>query len=95
MIKSVKKEKHYGHSIQDVWNAITDEKQMASWFIQADFKAEKGYQYTFTHQETKIRGTVLEANPVYLLVYTWDVNNSGVETKVKWSLSEKDGGTLL
>ncbi len=91
----VEKQKFYNHPIDTVWHAISDAQEIGSWFIHADFKAEVGYNYTFTHEDTKIRGEVLESNPVYKLVYTWDVNNSGTATRVSWLLSEQDGGTLL
>ena len=38
----------FNHSIDKVWNAISKAEEISTWFIPADFKAEKGYQYTFT-----------------------------------------------
>jgi len=95
----ITKEKVLNHSIQTIWNAITQADEISTWFIQADFKAEKGYQYTFTSEPnekgcTVISGTVKEANP-YLLVYSWIVADTKVETTVSWALKSVDGGTKL
>ena len=98
MKDSIKKEHVFKHSIAKVWNAISIAEEISTWFIKADFKAESGYQYTFTSQEegcTQITGIVKEANP-YTLVYTWIVENTDAETTVKWVLEEiEDGGTKL
>ena len=92
---AIRKEQHYNAPITRVWDAISNAEEISKWFIQADFKAEKGYQYTFTHESTTIVGEVLEVNPVNLLCYTWEIQGTGVATTVKWLLEEKDGGTLL
>ncbi len=94
----ITKEKVFHHPIDTIWNAISQAKEISTWFIQADFKAEKGYQYTFTASEEKgcltITGEVKESNP-YVLVYTWIVENTDVETTVSWRLESLDGGTKL
>jgi len=81
-----------------VWNAISKAEEISAWFINADFKAEPGYKYTFTASEeqgcTQITGVVKEADP-YTLVYTWIVQNTDTETTVKWMLEEFDGKTKL
>jgi uncharacterized protein YndB with AHSA1/START domain len=80
----ITKEVTFNHSIDSVWNAITNAKEISTWFLQADFKAEKGYLYTFNSKGedcTKIMGEIKSANP-YKLVYTWIVENTNVETTV-------------
>ena len=47
----IKKEHSFNHPIDTVWNAITKQEEISTWFIQADFKAEPGYKYTFTASE--------------------------------------------
>lgn len=87
------KERLYAHSIDKIWKAITEGKEISKWFIAADFKPEVGYRYTLTATEehgcTQINGTVLEVNP-YTLRYTWVVGDSQVITNVCWTL-EKEG----
>lgn len=91
----IQKEHFYNHPIERVWKAISDAAEISSWFLKADFRAEEGYNYKFTHEDTVISGEVNRANPVHHLEYTWVVGKTNVETLVKWVLEEKDGGTLL
>lgn len=101
MQDTIQREHVFNHPIQQVWKAISDAEQISAWFIQANFKPEKGYQYTFTHTDestgncTNITGEVLEASPVHKLVYTWVVPGTGVDTTVSWQLKETDTGTHL
>lgn len=92
------KEQMLNHSIDKVWNAISIQEEISAWFINADFKAEPGYKYTFTASEeqgcTQITGVVKEANP-YTLIYTWVVQDTNTETTVKWLLEEINGQTKL
>ena len=93
----IQKEKVYGHSIDRVWKAISNAEEISAWFIKADFKPEVGYHYTFesTGEDcTAITGIVKQANP-YTLIYTWVVQNTDVETTVKWNLEEYHGKTKL
>ncbi len=88
----------FNHSIDKVWNAISKADEISTWFIKADFKAEVGYQYTFSATGEKgclsITGTIKQANP-YTLIYTWIVEGTDTETTVKWELEEMDGQTKL
>lgn len=95
MEKTIRQEHHYSHPIATVWNAISKAEEISSWFIQADFKAETGYEYTFKHENTVINGKVLQVEPVHTLIYTWIVAGTGVETTVKWLLQETENGTQL
>ncbi|MCK8479301.1 SRPBCC family protein [Psychroserpens algicola] len=95
----ITKEKVFNHPIDKVWDAISKAEEISTWFIQADFKAQKGYQYTFTSEPnekgcTTISGTVKEAHP-YVLVYTWIVADTNVETTVTWKLESVADGTKL
>ena len=94
----ITKEQVFNHSIDKVWNAISVGEEISTWFINADFKAEPGYKYTFTAGEekgcTKITGVVKEATP-YTLIYTWIVENTDVETTVKWALEKVGEKTKL
>lgn len=92
------KEQMFNHSIDKVWSAISKQEEISSWFINADFRAEPGYRYTFTASEeqgcTQIKGVVKEADP-YTLIYTWVVQDTETETIVKWALEEVNGQTKL
>jgi len=95
MQDKITKQQQFSHPISQVWDAISKAEEISSWFIQADFKAEVGYQYTFTHEQTKITGEVVKANPVYELVYTWVVSGTEAVTTVSWRLEETALGTML
>lgn len=91
------KEQVFNHSIDKVWNAISNAKELSTWFINADFQAKQGYAYTFKSKGedcTEITGVVKEADP-YTLIYTWVVQNTDTETTVKWVLEEIEGKTKL
>ncbi|WP_299211229.1 SRPBCC domain-containing protein [uncultured Dokdonia sp.] len=93
----ISKEQLFNHPIQKVWEAITHQDQISTWFISANFKAEKGYQYTFNTSGddcSPIHGEVLEATP-YTLIYSWIVTENPIHTILKWVLEEVDGGTKL
>lgn len=97
MKDSIIKEQLFQHPIQAVWEAITQEDLISTWFIPASFKAEKGFQYTFNASGgdcSPIKGEVLEASP-YTLQYTWIVTEKPAKTIVTWILEEVDGGTKL
>lgn len=94
----IKKEQIIRHSIETVWKAITNQEEISTWFIKADFKAEQGYKYTFTAPKEQncpqITGVVKKATP-YTLIYTWVVANTDIETTVKWQLEKVEEGTKL
>ncbi|GAA4888809.1 hypothetical protein GCM10023311_10960 [Flaviramulus aquimarinus] len=99
MTDSIKKEVLFNHGIDKVWNAISKAEEISTWFIPANFKAEKGYKYTFTSPPndkgcTVICGEVQHANP-YVLIYTWIVADTKTETTVKWELTSTENGTKL
>ena len=94
----ISKEALFNHPIDKVWSAISIGEEISKWFIKADFKAEKGYHYSFHASEEKgcitINGEIKEAKP-YTLIYTWMVQDTDVETTVKWTLEAIDGKTKL
>ncbi len=94
----ITKEQIINHPVDKVWNAISKAEEISTWFIKADFEAKAGMPYTFTASEEQgcmtITGEVKEASP-YTLVYTWIVENTNVETTVKWVLEAEGEGTKL
>lgn len=97
MTKTIKKERVFNHSIDQVWNAITKAEEISTWFLKADFKPQEGYKYTFNssgEECSPIIGEVLEANP-YTLVYTWIVKDNPAKTTVTWKLEDQGNSTKL
>lgn len=91
----IEMEHHYPHPIDRVWRAISDQDAISKWFIQADFLAQAGYHYTFTHEATTVTGQVLEVEPPTRLVYTWIVGKTTARTVVEWLLTPTETGTKL
>lgn len=98
MNDSITREKTFEHSIDKVWKAITNAEELSTWFVNADFKPEIGYNYKFKalgeEECPLITGEVKKATP-YTLVYTWEVENTNVQTLVSWELEEVNGQTKL
>ncbi|WP_299116353.1 SRPBCC domain-containing protein [uncultured Winogradskyella sp.] len=97
MSKTITKEKVFNHPIGQIWDAITKAEEISTWFLEADFKPEKGYKYTFNSSGencSPIIGEVLEANP-YTLIYTWVVKDTPATTTVTWKLESFKNGTKL
>ncbi|MDT7832088.1 SRPBCC domain-containing protein [Flavobacteriaceae bacterium S356] len=94
----ITKERVFKQPIDKVWNAISVGEEISAWFIKADFKAKKGYGYTFTASEEKgcvnITGEVKQSDP-YTLSYTWIVDGTTAVTTVTWKLESVDDGTKL
>ncbi len=96
----ITKERLLNHSIDKVWNAITNAQELSTWFVRANFKAEVGSTYTFNALDdsencSTITGEVISANP-YVLAYTWIVKDvPEVVTKVTWTLETTNEGTKL
>lgn len=91
----IKLEKSYNHPIEKVWRAISEAEMISAWFIQAEFEAQEGFQYTFTHESTVIKGEVKKVKKPELLVYTWIVGDPTVVTEVRWRLKSIAEGTIL
>ena len=94
----IRKERTFDQPIERVWNAITKAEEISEWFLLADFKAQKGYQYTLRSKDNScppIVGEVLNADP-YTLAYTWLEEGKPTSTLVTWTLaSTENGGTQL
>lgn len=94
---SIVKEVSFNNDIDSVWNAISKQEEIEQWFVNADFKAEPGYAYTFTSKGedcSQINGVVKSATP-YHLAYTWVVQGTTIETLVEWKLEKIESGTKL
>lgn len=97
MKDAITKVKVLKHPVEKVWDAITKAEEISAWFLEADFKAEVGYHYTFNSKGEEcspIIGEIKSADP-YTLIYTWVVKDSPGETTVKWILEPTHEGTKL
>lgn len=89
----------YDHSIEEVWEAITNSSILEEWIMPNNFKAEEGYAFEFKGEANDywdgiIRGEVLEVEEPNKLSYRW--NSAGEMTTITWTLvAESEGKTNL
>jgi uncharacterized protein YndB with AHSA1/START domain len=83
-------ERHYSHSIDRVWQAISDPAQIALWFgeLRKPYSAQGTYELYFSEGNSSVVGTVRTIQPKTLLEYTWE-HVTVPATIVRWELSEE------
>ena len=100
---TIRKERFYAHSPEDVWTAITDPYAIAEWMEPNNHQAVVGHKFEFQTDPNicgeKTECEVLEAEPPRKLVWSWvHISKKGVKCDpmtVSWTLVPKDGGTNL
>lgn len=100
MKKTVRKRRYYEASQDAIWEAITDSVALSSWFMEADFKPEVGYRFTFKDKpqggwDGLLHGEVLKVDQPVQLEYTWAGSQMTSITIVKWQLRSQGQGTML
>jgi uncharacterized protein YndB with AHSA1/START domain len=91
------------HPPEKIWRALTESSLIEQWLLANDFVAEVGHRFT-------VRGTplpgwsgvtqceVLTVEAPRRLAYRWgdgSASSSGLQTIVTWTLTPRDGGTLV
>jgi uncharacterized protein YndB with AHSA1/START domain len=90
------------HSVQDVWDALTDPEQVEAWFM-AKVRREsvRGGRLDMEHPNgVRASGRVLEWNPPRVYEYEWNLppgpnQPAGEASLVRWELNPVAEGTLL
>ncbi|MEM7343312.1 MAG: SRPBCC domain-containing protein [Chloroflexota bacterium] len=100
MQKQIRKERYFNYPQEIVWQAITEPEALSNWFMDADFKPEVGYQFTFkdTPQggwDGILKGEVLTVDRPNRLQYTWTGSQMTSVTTVHWHLTPQGQGTQL
>jgi uncharacterized protein YndB with AHSA1/START domain len=103
---TIRKERFYAHSPEDVWAAITDPHALAEWLEPNNHQPIVGHKFEFkcdsgTCGPGLTECEVLEADPPKRLVWSW-VHTTKDPKKprcdpmtITWTLVPKDQGTLL
>jgi uncharacterized protein YndB with AHSA1/START domain len=101
--KSIIVERTMPHSPEKIWRALTQSPMIAEWLMKNDFKPAVGHKFQF--QAKPMPGwkgitncEVLEVDEPRKLVYSWGdgtESDSGLKTKVTWTLTPTSNGTLV
>ena len=83
-----------------VWQAITDSQHVSHWLMETNIKPEVGFKAYFKMKpmpgfDGNIKAEVLEVVENKLFVYTWQGGWMKSPTTIRFTLEEKEGGTLL
>jgi uncharacterized protein YndB with AHSA1/START domain/limonene-1,2-epoxide hydrolase len=100
MSKEIMLEMFYPHSLERVWQALTDRRALSVWMMNNDFEACLGHQFQFQScplpgLEVTIYCQVLELEAPNRLVYSWKEHPSEPASRVIWTLSPVAGGTQV
>jgi uncharacterized protein YndB with AHSA1/START domain len=88
----------YHASVNKVWQAITDKKQMKQWYFDvSDFKPEPGFEFQFnggTEEKTYVHlCKIMEVIPEKKLSYTWRFQGFPGNSLLTFELSDEGGNT--
>jgi uncharacterized protein YndB with AHSA1/START domain len=100
MKQAVTLEVFYPHSVERVWQALTDRRALTAWMMDNDFEPRLGHKFYFRYPtlpgfDTFVRCEVIAIEPPQLLVYRWQDPQTHKSTIVRWSLTAVAGGTTL
>jgi uncharacterized protein YndB with AHSA1/START domain len=93
-------ERFYPHPPERVWQALTDPKMLAAWYMPNDFQPVIGHRFTYrTDPAPGFDGTlhceVMMVEPPTRLAYSFIGGWMDRKTLITWTLIAQDGGTLL
>ena len=85
-----------------VWRALTEVPLLDAWLLHSDFQPIAGHRFQFHAPAMPgwnglIDCEVLIVEPHQRLAYTWNVSQAtnGLKTRVTWTLSSVETGTLV
>jgi uncharacterized protein YndB with AHSA1/START domain len=99
MADEVTRELHLPATAEEVWEAVTDPEGLRGWLAdEAELELEPGGEARFRLPDGERReGFVEEASPPERLAFWWRASEEPDEplTRVEFSLTEVEGGTVL
>ena len=101
MQKEIKQTWQFNQLPSVVWEYLTNADLLEQWLMKSDFVPKLGHEFCFIAPHGKKHYcVVLELVPNKLLSYSWKLKNANedevtLDSKVIWTLTEKDGGTEL
>lgn len=94
-------ERIYNAPVSSVWQALTDNEKMKQWYFNIpEFKAEVGFEFTFTGQGSKGKNyvhlcVVTQVVENKKLAYTWRYDGYEGNSEVTFELFEEGEKTRL
>lgn len=89
----------FNHSVDKVWEALTNSEEIAQWIFENNLEPKVGHKFNFKSEPNEywdgiIIGEVLSIDKPRLFSYSMGI--PGETTTVVWTLDERDdGGTKL
>jgi uncharacterized protein YndB with AHSA1/START domain len=88
------------HSVEAVWNALTDAAAISDWLMATTgFEPRVGARFRMETQNLSpdgwVRAEVLELDPPRRMVWAWSIDDLAVPTTVAFELTPEGGGTRL
>ncbi len=100
-MKAVIVEETFNADVKKVWIALTEKAQMKKWYFDlSDFKAEPGFEFTFSGKGSKGElfvhlCKVTEVIPLKKIQYSWEYENREGYSTVTFELFEINKGTTV
>ena len=98
MQKEIRQTWFFKQSPKEVWDYLTKPELLAIWLMETDFKPVVGHKFRFTCSVVNYC-EVLEVQPYERLSYSWQTNSLTTghpfDSKVVWTLTPKNNGTVL
>jgi uncharacterized protein YndB with AHSA1/START domain len=90
-------EVRYAYPVHAVWQALTDQKELAAWLMPNDFAPEPGHRFRLDARPGFgiIDGEVIDAEPPHLLRCRWTVQGVPTTVTIRLRAGDDGGSTVL
>ena len=102
--RSLVVERQMPHPPEKIWRALTQAPLIEEWLMRNDFQPVVGHRFNFRNTPIPLwngvtDSEVLVVEPNRRLAYSWNASGDealdGLKTIVTWTLTPRDGGTLV
>lgn len=100
MRQTLKMEAVYACAPEQIWQALTDRRALATWLMENDFEPQLGHRFQFQQRslpglEIVIHCQVITLDSPRCLAYTWQEQWMEQPSIVTWTLKATESGTRL